>query len=284
MSVKKAGTVKPVKHWKNGSIPIDDTEMDYIVFGQGRKPFIMLPGLGDGLKSAKGMALPFSVLYRKLGAHYRVYAFSRRRRIPEGFTTRDIAEDVARAMDTLGIRRAYILGVSIHRLFWNSWMVCIQNFRKRNPQKSDEKDKSKFVEEKTDMNYRIIDGAEKMNLEDIVKLLKMTYWADKRSVEQIDRSLHNSSCYGVYIDAEQKLVGFARVISDYATTYYLCDVIIDKDYQHNGFGKALVSYIEQLPLYAGLRGILLTRDAHALYRKFGYEVLNDRVMVKSLNC
>ena len=103
-------------------------------------------------------------------------------------------------------------------------------------------------------------------------------------IEQIDRSLHNSSCYGVYIDAEQKLVGFARVISDYATTYYLCDVIIDKDYQHNGFGKALVSYIEQLPLYAGLRGILITRDAHALYRKFGYEVLNDRVMVKSLNC
>ena len=134
------------------------------------------------------------------------------------------------------------------------------------------------------MNYRIIDGAEKMNLEDIVKLLKMTYWADKRSVEQIDRSIHNSSCYGVYIDTEQKLVGFARVISDYATTYYLCDVIIDKDYQHNGLGKALVSYIEQLPQYAGLRGILITRDAHALYRKFGYEVLNDRVMVKSLNC
>ena len=134
------------------------------------------------------------------------------------------------------------------------------------------------------MDFKIIDGIEKMNLEDIVRLLKMTYWADKRTVEQIDKSTHNSSCYGVYIEAERKLVGFARVISDYATTYYLCDVIIDNDYQHNGLGTALISYIEQLPQYAGLRGILITRDAHTLYKKFGYEVLNDRVMVKSLNC
>ncbi len=88
----------------------------------------------------------------------------------------------------------------------------------------------------------------------------------------------------MYLDNEDKLVGFARVISDYATTYYLCDVIIDTAFQHMGLGTALVSYIESRPEYVGLRGILITRDAHDLYRKFGYEVLNDRVMVKSLNC
>ena len=134
------------------------------------------------------------------------------------------------------------------------------------------------------MNFRIIDGIEEMNLEDIVRLLRMTYWADKRTIEQIDKSARNSSCYGVYIESERKLVGFARVISDYATTYYLCDVIIENDYQHKGLGTALISYIEELPQYAGLRGILITRDAHALYKNFGYTVLNDRVMVKSLNC
>ena len=112
----------------------------------------------------------------------------------------------------------------------------------------------------------------------------MTYWADKRSREQIERSMRNSSCYGMYLDSEDKLVGFARVISDYATTYYLCDVIVDTAYRHMGLGTALVSHIESLPVYAGLRGILITRDAHDLYRKFGYEVLNERVMVKSLNC
>ena len=134
------------------------------------------------------------------------------------------------------------------------------------------------------MDYRIVEGADNIDPDQIVRLLKQTYWADKRTTEQIGKSLQNSSCYGVYLENEHKLVGFGRVISDYATTYYLCDVIVDTDYQHKGLGTALVSYIESLPEYTGLRGILITRDAHDLYRKFGFEVLNERVMVKSLNC
>lgn len=134
------------------------------------------------------------------------------------------------------------------------------------------------------MKYKIIDGREKMDIHDIIRLLKTTYWAAQRSDEQIEKSVLNSSCYGVYLEDEEKLVGVGRVISDYATTYYLCDVVIDTEYQHKGLGTALVSYIESLPEYAGLRGILITRDAHSLYRKFGYEVLDGRVMVKNLNC
>ena len=134
------------------------------------------------------------------------------------------------------------------------------------------------------MQYSIVDGAENMNVDEVVRLLRMTYWADKRPVEQIEKSMQNSSCYGVWLDVDKKLVGFARVISDCATTYYLCDVIVDTAYQHMGLGTALVSHIESLPEYDGLRGLLITRDAHDLYRKYGYEVLNDRVMVKSLNC
>ena len=134
------------------------------------------------------------------------------------------------------------------------------------------------------MNYRIVDDLDQMNLSDIIRLLKSTYWADKRSDEQIEKSVRNSSCYGIYVEGEKKLAGFARVISDYATTYYLCDVVIDEDYQHKGLGTALVSYIESLPVYEGLRGILVTRDAHSLYSKFGYEVVDGRVMIKGLNC
>ena len=130
------------------------------------------------------------------------------------------------------------------------------------------------------MNYRIVDSLDKMKLEDIVRLLRMTYWADKRPVEIIEKSVRNSSCYGLYLEDADKLAGFARVISDYATAYYLCDVIIDTEYQHQGLGTALVSYINSLPEFSGLRGFLITRNAHGLYRKFGYEVVNDRVMLK----
>lgn len=134
------------------------------------------------------------------------------------------------------------------------------------------------------MEYQIIEGSDAMKTADVARLLGMTYWANQRPVEQIEMSMRHSSCYGVVVDGGDRLVGFARVISDYATTYYLCDVIIDPAYRRMGLGTALVSHIVARPEYAGLRGLLITRDAHGLYRKFGYEVLNDRVMVKSLNC
>jgi ribosomal protein S18 acetylase RimI-like enzyme len=134
------------------------------------------------------------------------------------------------------------------------------------------------------MNYRIVDGFDKMKLEDIVSLLRMTYWADKRPIDKIEKSVRNSSCYGIYLEDADKLAGFARVISDYATVYYLCDVIIDTEYRHKGLGTALISYIDSLPEFSGLRGFLITRNAHALYRKFGYEVVNDRVMLKEPDC
>ena len=130
------------------------------------------------------------------------------------------------------------------------------------------------------MDYRIIDGAENMKLEDIQRLLKMTYWAYKRSPETVEKSVRNASCYGVYLDDVNKLVGFARVISDYATTFYLADVIIDPEYQRQGFGTALVSYVLSRPEYQGLRGILLTKNAHGLYRKFGFELNTERAMIR----
>lgn len=131
------------------------------------------------------------------------------------------------------------------------------------------------------MNCTIVDGSDSMKTEEIARLLKMTYWADKRPPETIEKSVRNSSCYGIRPENGGCLIGFARVVSDYATTWYLCDVIIDPEYRHRGLGTALVSHIVSLPEYAGLRGFLITRDAHSLYRKFGYEIVNDRVMVKA---
>lgn len=133
------------------------------------------------------------------------------------------------------------------------------------------------------MEYRIVEGKENIKLEDVVRLLKTTYWASSRPAEKIEKSMDNSTCIGLYVDGVEQLVGFARIISDHATTYYLCDVIIDEGYRHNGLGKALVSYIVSMPENSGLRGLLLTKDAHSLYGKYGYEIINDRAMMRSPN-
>ena len=78
------------------------------------------------------------------------------------------------------------------------------------------------------MKYSIVNGAEKMNLAEVMALLKQTCWADQRPMEQVRKAMEHSQCYGVYLEDARKLVGFARVISDCSATYYLCDVIIDE--------------------------------------------------------
>ena len=131
------------------------------------------------------------------------------------------------------------------------------------------------------MDYRIIEGNDQITTEDAARLLKATYWANKRSLEQIGKSMRNSVCYGIRLSGEEKLIGFARVISDFATTYYLCDVIIDPEYQHRGLGKALVAHIVARPEYVGLRGFLMTRDAHGLYAQYGFVPVQGRAMERA---
>jgi len=133
------------------------------------------------------------------------------------------------------------------------------------------------------MKYSIIEGYDRMDMAQVMALLKQTYWADQRPMEQVRRSMENSCCYGAVLE-DGRMVGFARVISDFATTYYLCDVIIDAQHRNEGLGRMLISYIESRPEYQGLRGILITRDAHGLYEKFGYQTIEGRAMVKGLNC
>ena len=98
---------------KNGTIPIGNTQMDYIRFGTGERVLVMLPGLGDGLRSVKGTALPMAFAYRSFAKAFTVYAFSRKNALPQGYTTREMAADQAQAMEQLGICKADVLGVSM---------------------------------------------------------------------------------------------------------------------------------------------------------------------------
>ena len=98
---------------KNGTLKIGGSKMDYIRFGTGEKILVMLPGLGDGLRSVKGAALPVAFTYRVFAKDFTVYAFSRKNALPEGYTTKEMAADQAAAMEQLGIQKADVLGVSM---------------------------------------------------------------------------------------------------------------------------------------------------------------------------
>lgn len=97
---------------KSGSVNIGNTEMYYVSFGRGPKKIVVLPGLSDGLATVKGKALILSQPYRKYLDSFTVYMFSRKNEMPDGYTIEDMAEDQITAMDSLGIDKAYVLGVS----------------------------------------------------------------------------------------------------------------------------------------------------------------------------
>jgi GNAT superfamily N-acetyltransferase len=99
-------------------------------------------------------------------------------------------------------------------------------------------------------------------------LSEKCYWSIGRSRAVVEKSIANSLCFGVY-DGDRQM-GFARVVTDYATFAWLCDVFIDAAYRGRGVGKQLVETVVAHPELQGMRNfILATRDAHELYRQYG---------------
>lgn len=97
---------------KSGTVKIENTDMDYISYGKGKNILIMIPGVADGMKTVKGMALPLAMQYKKYAKDYTVYVFSRKNGLEKGYSTRDMARDQAEAMKALGIEKAHIMGIS----------------------------------------------------------------------------------------------------------------------------------------------------------------------------
>ena len=97
---------------KGKTLYFNNKSMDYVTFGKGKKSLVIIPGLGDGLQTVKGKAQLFSLSYRLLAKRYKIYVFSRINELRQGYTTRDMATDVAGAMETLNLDTAYVMGIS----------------------------------------------------------------------------------------------------------------------------------------------------------------------------
>ena len=113
----------------------------------------------------------------------------------------------------------------------------------------------------------------RLNIEFIHSFLSTrAYWAIGRSLEVVQRAIENSMSFGVFDGSKQ--IGFARVVTDYATFAWLADVFITDEYRGRGLGIWLIEVITSHPNLQGFRRwILATRDAHELYRRFGFNQL-----------
>lgn len=116
---------------------------------------------------------------------------------------------------------------------------------------------------------------DKLDLESIHTFLSTkAYWCLNIPRDTVKKAIQNSLCFGVYDHQQQ--IGFARVITDFATIAYLGDVYILEAYRGLGLSKWMMETIMEHPDLQGLRRwILLTGDAHELYRKFGWADIAD---------
>jgi GNAT superfamily N-acetyltransferase len=118
--------------------------------------------------------------------------------------------------------------------------------------------------------YSISTNPKRMDLAAIHRYLSRSFWAEGIPKRIVARSIKNSLCFGLFHDRAQ--VGFARVITDRATFAYLCDVYVLEEYRAQGLGKWLIKTVMAHPDLQGLRRFhLVTRDAHGLYERFGFE-------------
>jgi len=123
-------------------------------------------------------------------------------------------------------------------------------------------------------------GAEKMQTKRIHRWLnEHSYWAKGIPLETVETSIRHSCCVGAFLKEEQ--IGFARLVTDYATFAYLADVYVEEAHRGLGLSHAMLHELMEAPFVKGLRKILLsTLDAQTLYLKHGFQVLKnpERVM------
>lgn len=131
-----------------------------------------------------------------------------------------------------------------------------------------------------DENFEISTDKNRLQIDVVQRFLaEDSYWAQNRTLEQTEKAIANSICFGVY--AGEKQIGFARVVSDCATFAYIGDVFILDEFRGLGLSKRLMEAMLAHPDLQNLRRwVLATRDAHGLYEQFGFHNLKfpDRWM------
>ncbi|MDQ6769886.1 MAG: GNAT family N-acetyltransferase [Gemmatimonadota bacterium] len=139
-----------------------------------------------------------------------------------------------------------------------------------------------MIHEWTRGEYTISSDRERLDIDVIHGFLARSYWAKDRTRERVIESIEHSLPFGLYHRDEQ--VGFARVLTDYVVLAFLADVFVLEAHRGKGLGSWLVEAITTVPELGHIRRWLLgTRDAHELYRRFGFVEPKPNVLMEKLD-
>jgi len=132
--------------------------------------------------------------------------------------------------------------------------------------------------------YEISTDPARLDVRAMHAYLTRSYWSPGIPLDTVERAARNSLCFGVYARASGAQVGLARVVTDYATFAYICDVYVLEEHRGHGLGKRLMEAVMAHPALTGARRAMLgTRDAHGLYARHGFRAPpNDGVLMQIL--
>lgn len=121
--------------------------------------------------------------------------------------------------------------------------------------------------------YLISDEPARLDVDAVHAYLGRSYWAEDIPREIVDRALANSLCVGIYAPSGEQ-VGLVRLVTDYATFAYVCDVYVLETHRGRGLSKAAMNAVMSHPRLQGLRRMqLVTQSAHGLYARYGFNVV-----------
>jgi GNAT superfamily N-acetyltransferase len=127
-----------------------------------------------------------------------------------------------------------------------------------------------------DSKFKIVDDIKKMDFVKVTGMLKDTYWSKGIGIDEVKEGAKHSALVAGAFTQEGTQVGYARVISDKSRFAYILDVYVDENYRKRGIGQAMIKYILNHPeLKDVYQWLLITKDAHGIYRKFGFKNLES---------
>lgn len=192
---------------KAGTIKVGGSDMHYVAFGKGTQPLVIIPGLGDGLRTVKGTGMIMAAVFRSYATDYRVWICSRKNDLESGFTTRDMAREQAEAMDKLNIDRACVMGVSQGGMI-AQWLavdypekvarlVIAISLSRQNAINKDVVGKWILLAEQERYGELAIDTMEKSYTEKYLKKWRSIYWLVKKTGKPVSKErflIQASSC------------------------------------------------------------------------------------------